>query len=261
MFDPGRARRLGGILFALIAALLGRAPALDAQNADVVSLQQQCRGTNAQLETLCGEGALALQAGQGMVGLLAAGGAQIPGAASTFGRRFGGTPRFSLALRGGMARLSGPDVQGGTLAGGGSSSGFTTQATLAVGLLDGFSLLPTVGGLFSLDVFAGAGLLTLPDGRGFQAGRATYGVGASVGLLRESFTLPGVTVSLARRGVGDVQLGDAPPATRSRWTSIRASRPSAAWSARICCTWGSSRASAGTATRATARSRWRDRPG
>jgi hypothetical protein len=209
MPEPARLWRLGLVAFAGAAAFAVRPPALSAQSEDLLALQQQCRGASAQLETVCGEGALALQAGQGMVGLLAAGGgAQIPGAASTFGRRFGGTPRFSLAIRGGIARLGGPDVEGGTLPGGGSSFGYATRVTLAVGLLDGFSVLPTVGGLLSLDVFTDAGLVSLPEGRGFQGGSTSYGVGASLGLLRESFTLPGVTVSVARHGVGDLQLGD-----------------------------------------------------
>ena len=79
---------------------------------------------------------------------------------------------------------------------------------LAAGLLDGFSPRPTVGGVLSLDVFAGAGVLFLPEGAGFLGNTTTWGVGANVGLLRESFTLPGITLSAAYRGVGELQLGD-----------------------------------------------------
>jgi hypothetical protein len=64
-----------------------------------------------------------------------------------------------------------------------------------------------VGGIFSVDLFATLGALVLPEGPGFQEGSSQWGVGANLGLLRESFTSPGVSVSLARRGLGDVQLG------------------------------------------------------
>jgi hypothetical protein len=193
---------------ALVAAVLAWAPSvLTAQN-DVQALAARCRGSNAQLEAICREAAVAAQAGHAGVGLLAAGGAPVPGAASTIGRRFGGTPRFALSLRGNTARIPAPDVEEGSPSSGESSFGFGAHASITAGLLDGFSLAPTVGGVLSLDLFAGAGVLLLPDDVGFQGNTSTWGFGASVGLLRESFTLPGVTLSLARRSVGDVQLGD-----------------------------------------------------
>jgi hypothetical protein len=204
----GRRARPLSVCFAGLAMLCVRTTSLAAQD-DVRELAERCAaGPLAGLAETCREGALALQAGHAAVGVVAAGGAQITGAASTLGRRFGGMPRLSLGLRGGVAFVGTPDVERGLTSGGGSSPAFATQLTLAAGLLDGFSLAPTVGGILSLDAFATASALFLPGARGFDGSVGAWGVGLSLGVLRESFTLPGVTVSLARRNVGEVRLGD-----------------------------------------------------
>jgi hypothetical protein len=174
----------------------------------VAALAERCRGGNAALEGACREAALVAQGAHAAAGLLASGGAPVPGAASTIGRRFGGTPRIAVSLRGGTAHFSLPDVGDATPAGGESHFGFGTHAVVAAGLLDGFSPRPTVGGVLSLDVFAGAGALFLPGDAGFDGSAITWGGGVNVGLLRESFTLPGVTLSLAYRGIGELELGD-----------------------------------------------------
>ncbi len=51
--------------------------------------------------------------------------------------------------------------------------------------------------------------MLLPDDVGFADDARAFSIGARVGLLRESFTLPGVSVSVARRFLGEVALGDA----------------------------------------------------
>jgi hypothetical protein len=83
------------------------------------------------------------------------------------------------------------------------------QAGLGLGIFDGFRLLPTVGGVLSLDVVGHGSFLFLSDGSGFDGRADVLSLGARVGLLRESFTLPGVSVSLTRRFSGSVRLGDA----------------------------------------------------
>jgi hypothetical protein len=82
------------------------------------------------------------------------------------------------------------------------------QAGAGFGVFDGFQLLPTVGGFLSLDVVGHASFLFLSDGSGFDGRVDVLSLGARVGLLRESFTLPGVSVSVARRFSGDVRFGD-----------------------------------------------------
>jgi hypothetical protein len=199
-------RRLAQAVLVILVALAhsGRASAQQ----DVAQLAASCAGGDAGLQSVCLEGALAAQAAHAGVGLLAAGGAQVPGAASTLGRRFGGTPRFSVSLRGNAVLADLADIRDGGASDGRSFFGIGTQGSLALGLLDGFSLLPTIGGVLSLDAFATAGVLGLPGGRGLDPNPFTWGFGANLGLLRESFTLPGVTVSAARRGIGEVRLGE-----------------------------------------------------
>jgi hypothetical protein len=77
-----------------------------------------------------------------------------------------------------------------------------------LGVLNGFSPLPTVGGVLALDLNASMHQLFLPDGHGFQDGVRGWGLGARVGIIRESFSLPGVSVSVARRWTGSASFGE-----------------------------------------------------
>ena len=203
-------RRRGTPWAAVVALVMGGA-ALGAASAgaqeDVASLTERC--APAVLEAVCQEWALTAQAAHADVGLLAAGGAQLPGASSTLGRRFGGMPRFSWGLRGSLLRgelpVAGTPATSTPWEGEGYT-GLGVHGSLALGLFDGFSPLPTVGGLLSLDVLGSVGYLLLPQGPGFQDDPRYAGAGVRVGLLRESFTLPGVTISAARRWVGEVEV-------------------------------------------------------
>ena len=131
-------------------------------------------------QTVCREWVLAVQAVQGATGLLAAGGAQVPGGASTLGRRFGGMPRFAWSLRANALRANLP-TPGSTAEStpweGESFTGIGVHGSLAVGVFDGFSILPTVGGLFSLDVLGALGGAVLPKGDGFQKRSSLRGGG------------------------------------------------------------------------------------
>jgi len=82
-----------------------------------------------------------------------------------------------------------------------------------IGILNGFSPVPTVGGVLSLDATLSVDKVFASGRQGLWDGPLAWGVGARVGLLRESFTLPGVSVTASRRwmgstGVGDVAGGD-----------------------------------------------------
>jgi len=67
--------------------------------------------------------------------------------------------------------------------------------------------MPTVGGFLSLDAFGRASLLRLSDAQGFAGSVRAYTVGVRVGIFREGFTIPGVSVSASRRFVGDLEAG------------------------------------------------------
>jgi hypothetical protein len=83
------------------------------------------------------------------------------------------------------------------------------RADVAVGLLDGFSIAPTVGGVLSLDLLASAGLVSTAEDAGFAGGGTlgNFGIGIRVGVFRESFSLPGVTLSATRRWVDGTSIG------------------------------------------------------
>jgi len=183
-------------------------------------LRIECAGgANPDLVDRCGDAAVALEALRGGVSLLAAGGSDVPGTASTIGLRLGTVPRVSVALRLSAARLRTPEVLSGT-ASPGTDAFFATalQVNATVGLLRGFSLDATLGG----------DLLLLPGGPGFQDQKSALAFGARLGLLRESFTLPGISLSVMQRNGGTVRFGDLTQgdAAQLEWdlstTSVRA---------------------------------------
>ena len=166
---------------------------------DLTPLVTQCwSGGSAELLTSCQSAVLAAQAIRGGIGLADAAGADLSGASSTIGRRLGSAPRVSLDLRLRMARFRMPDILGGGtgVAGENAINGYGVKGSIAVGVLDGFSLMPTVGGLLSLDLLGSASLIFLGESDGFLGNEGILSVGGRLGIFRESFTLPGLTVSV-----------------------------------------------------------------
>lgn len=157
----------------------------------------------------CTELAVSARAIQGQVGFLAGLGSEVPGSAGTLGRRLGATPRVSLSLRAGFMSMGLPDVADPN----GAPSREATfvvpvvHAGLAVGIFDGFSLAPTVGGFLSLDLLAQTSGTFLPVGQGFDGRVTGFALGARLGIIRESFTLPAIAVSASRRGIGKIRYG------------------------------------------------------
>jgi len=77
----------------------------------------------------------------------------------------------------------------------------------AIGLFPGFSPVATVGGVLSLDAVGALQLLQLPSQEGGRIWDTAYGAGLRLGIFRESFSLPGVTLStMAHRG-GELSAG------------------------------------------------------
>ena len=143
----------------------------------------------------------------GYVGLLSGPGSELAGQGSTLGMRLGGMPRIAAAVRAAGLQVEVPSLAAGG-AGDASHSVFGAQTTLALGVFEGFSVLPTVGGVLSVDVIGSASFLFFPSGDGFDGRTDVLSIGARVGILRESFTLPAVTVSASRRFAGRHQLGE-----------------------------------------------------
>ncbi len=144
----------------------------------------------------------------GQVGLLAGLGSEVPGTASNLGTRVGGGPRWSLSARAGAIRMGIPDLSDGT---GTAERSFVVPAIhtgVTLGLFDGFRLMPTVGGFLSVDLLGQAAFLLLPESDGFAGGTQSYSGGVRIGILREGFTLPGISVSGAMRFPGSIDFGD-----------------------------------------------------
>lgn len=220
-------RRTASLPAAVLATLA--AVALPASAQSVTKLAQSCTSAGGPLAS-CTETAVTAAAVQGFTGLLAGLGSEVPGSASTLGRRIGLTPRVALSLRTAVSHVAMPDLvdPNGPPSRKASFLVPTIELNVTAGVFNGFRLLPTVGGFLSLDVLGNASFVFLPSGEGF-AGRVTaYTLGARLGIFRESFTLPGVSISVSHRDIGAVRLNtSAAGAVPAVWldpfaTSIRA---------------------------------------
>lgn len=203
-------RRIPTFGCATAALLLGAlAPAQVAAQDSVIGLADACAsGDPGALAAPCLETALAVQAVQGLVGLSASGGAELPGSSSTLGKRFGGTPRLALSADFSLARASLPEILAPPT-GVSPSEGLFLAAfhvTGSAGIFQGFSTAPTIGGILAVDALASFSYANAPDRLGFQDPATGFGLGLRVGILRESFTLPGVTLSVTRRWMGTTSL-------------------------------------------------------
>lgn len=151
----------------------------------------------------------ALEIAQPRLGVALAGGNPVPGTASTLGMRLGTLPRISLGARVTGVWVELPDVLAPDAD---ESIEFVAPAVhidAAVGLFSGFSPAPTVGGLGSVDLIGSAGVVPIPDENGFRDDSPfSWAAGVRVGLLRESFTMPGVSVTGMYRRMDDVAFGD-----------------------------------------------------
>lgn len=202
----------GRRLLPILAATAALARPLDAQ--DAVGLARECAAGGVGLEAWCAEVVQGLQAVRAGLGLLASGASDIPGSGSTIGRRLGAIPRIAVSGRLGAVYFRAPDLIEA------QSSGARVlvdkalvvagaQLGAVLGLLDGFRLVPTIGGILSLDLLAAANLSVLAQSQGFEVQQiAGYGYGARLGLLRESFTVPGISLSIMQRRQGEVRFGD-----------------------------------------------------
>ena len=164
-------------------------------------------------------------------GIALSGGNPILGASSTMGIRLGALPKLTVAARLTGARLEITDENTSDANDELSSIAHSINLDAAVGIFSGFSLLPTVGGFGSIDLIASYGKLSLSDDDDFRDDPASWGAGVRIGILRESFTAPGISVSGMYRSIGDyrhvvgepqVNLGSTMAFTNNRALSLRA---------------------------------------
>lgn len=158
---------------------------------------QTCAGGAAQA---CNATVHDLMVLQPRLGIGLVGGNPVAGASSTLGMRIGRVPRITVA-----GRLTGvrADVRDDDLF-------LSMNLDAAVGIFSGLTLLPTIGGFGSVDAIASAGKVFLAD-RVSSEDPGSWALGLRLGLLRESFTAPGVSITGMYRRIGDVEFSSAAP--------------------------------------------------
>lgn len=149
---------------------------------------------------------------QALVGILAAGG--VPITAGGEGFRLNFLPDVSTGLRLNVLSAHLPDI-----ALSGRRDGVedpvmdaylpALNAEIAVALTDGYTMRPGIRGIGAISVVGSFSYLPLSpfQAEGFDNPSYGFGVGARVQLLGESFNVPGISLSLSRTGVNEVNIG------------------------------------------------------
>jgi hypothetical protein len=186
--------RLGGLLCVLAVAVTWPGP-VRAQSDDLAAA---CSGNPE-----CSLAAATVRLLYPRVGLGLFGGSAVLGSASTVGMRIGSRPRISLSLRGVLVPvelttlpyrvvLDPPVPPRSTQGDRRVTPGLAGQ--VAFGILGGWSPEATVGGVGSLDGLLRVSWLGLPADD-FEGGAMGVSAALRFGLLRESFTLPGISIT------------------------------------------------------------------
>jgi hypothetical protein len=185
------ARRLFPLCAAAIVAVAYPAAA-GAQS----RLEASCRAMAGPASAECLLAVAATRAVQERVGLALWGGNPVPGTASTLGMRIGATPRASLSARLDLVPVELPPLLDRARSGSERAWVQAASGQATVGVFQGWSPLPTVGGVLSVDLLARLSAARLPRGAGFDQGAALgWSAGVRIGALRESFTMPGLSLT------------------------------------------------------------------
>ena len=198
-----------GLTFLGLCSLMAALP-VSGEAQDLSALISSCGGSSQAQMSSCQSAALSTQAAQGALGLTASGGTDLPGSASTVGWRTKGSPRFAISLWGSVSRAPIPALRSGEeFPQGETSATFpSVHVSGTVGLFDGFSLGPTIGGFGSIDLTASTQWIRTPRDHGFAENNIGWGIGTRIGILRESFSLPGISLSAFYRSLGNTELGN-----------------------------------------------------
>ncbi len=200
-------------VFVLLPACPAPAGGQEALDPGLFDLCQEnfAPGTNGRF--LCHDVVVSVQLLQPELGMVLAGGNPVLGTASPIGTKFRFMPRFNIGGRINFGWAEVPDLLDypdniGDPTGRRSFSVPVAQLDLSVGVFDGLRLGTTLGGLASVELLGTLGAIMLPDGEGFRGNVTGLGLGARVGILRESFTAPGISISGMYKWHGRVDYGD-----------------------------------------------------
>lgn len=207
-------KRLHSLFLLSLLTLVAPAASLAQQSADP-DLLARCGTAGVPIEDLplCQDVVVAIQATQPELGLTLAGGNPVLGTASPIGTKFRFIPRIYLGGRINFVWAQIPNIRDypddPTQALG--IVGYSVpmpQLDVSVGVFDGLMLGSTLGGFASVELLGSLGPMILPAGAGFTNDATGFGLGARVGLIRESFTAPGVSISGEYQWAGRIQYGD-----------------------------------------------------
>ena len=173
-----------------------------------------------QFRFLCAQVVHAVGNVQPSVGIAFSGGNPVLGTGSTLGRRMGVFPRISVSARANVALADVPDLFDGYSAqlGDGAERLGAVQAVgapvasiqgdIAIGLFNGLSLGPAVGGFGAVDLLGSVAFVPRFEEAGLTDAITNIGAGARIGLLQQGLIAPGISVSAMYRRMGEVSFGD-----------------------------------------------------
>ncbi len=207
------ARSAGALLFA--ALVLVGASTLRGQTAPSRDFSDRCAAAGLPTDrlALCNDVAAAVELAQPEIGFVLAGGNPVLGTASPIGTKFRWLPRMFIGGRLSFVWaqipdiLDYPDSPSTTPVGVVDFSVTMPQLDLSVGIFDGLMLSTTLGGFASVELLGSLGPVILPAGAGFQNDATGWGLGARIGVLRESFTAPGISISGMYKSAGRIRYG------------------------------------------------------
>lgn len=167
---------------------------------------------------VCAQVANTMASVQPSVGIAFSGGNPVIGTARNHGRRLG-IPGFSVSARANLALAEVPDLFGDDFGQLGTEAGApaldrvrlpvaSLQGDLAVGVFNGFSLAPMVGGIGAIDLLASASFVPALEDLGLDSNILNLGGGVRIGLLRGGVLVPAASVSAMYRRMGTVSFGD-----------------------------------------------------
>ena len=198
--------RVLNLLF-LVGILLGLVSGPGTLNAqDLGALTSSCisRMPTA-LNPLCHSAIFAARSVRSIMSVADGMGSETAGSSSIIGRRKVGalgSRNYSASLSSGMVWSHLPSLNT-TNVDQGLPNGFNVynvKATFTAGLFEGLTISPGWGGILGLDLVGSGSLQVLTWDSELQARTARIGsYGVRLGLLRESFSTPGITLSVVRQ--------------------------------------------------------------
>lgn len=198
---------MAGLLLGIVAAPSHMAAQTGMEGACMTAAQQ----------AECMLAVATVRAVQERVGTALWGGNPVPGTASTLGMRIGSSPRYSASASLSLVPATLPPLLDRAASRGERVQIPGLSLVGAVGVLPGWSPLPTVGGVFSMDLLGGVSVARLP-GEFRESAAVGWQAGVRVGALRESFTTPGVSLTGSYGRSGSITYGDPTGATTDGYT-------------------------------------------